>query len=376
MCGISHVQERIDSLTMEIKNPNMVGSGFISFPPQKRFEQPMVFQPPTVSHIEHPEEYTQYFTATGAAAAAGAPAAPRPAAAAPPPAAVRPHPSYQGSAPPQQQQQQQQPPRAPVTAYGQGVNGPSRNEPDSNGFRAVGRPGAHGQGYNGAQAPSASTGNRAVVDANGRPRGPAPTGPQQSGRSQPAATPTQSRPATGAPSGVRPAQANGGHAPTGAQQRPASAAYTSNASVPGSNPHQAVNNALSSMRHVPQQASSEHQVRGPQTPHQSSSHDTQRGSSAAQPHANAHGPYRGPGNGSSAPPRAAATAPARPHMPPTAGPGHAAPRPAPVAPAPVPKPVAVPEEDDQDDEGPDGVKMTASQRKRLRKKTRDDKGRV
>ncbi|MEW5299255.1 MAG: hypothetical protein WDW36_002288 [Sanguina aurantia] len=363
MCGISHVQERIDSLTMEIKNPNMVGSGFISFPPQKRFEQPMVFQPPTVSqqvllrqlvhqpHLvprqQHPHLLQSDLTLH---------------------TRDQHHHSSSSSS--------SSLPRAPVTAYGQGVNGPSRNEPDSNGFRAVGRPGAHGQGYNGAQAPSASTGNRAVVDANGRPRGPAPTGPQQSGRSQPAATPTQSRPATGAPSGVRPAQANGGHAPTGAQQRPASAAYTSNASVPGSNPHQAVNNALSSMRHVPQQASSEHQVRGPQTPHQSSSHDTQRGSSAAQPHANAHGPYRGPGNGSSAPPRAAATAPARPHMPPTAGPGHAAPRPAPVAPAPVPKPVAVPEEDDQDDEGPDGVKMTASQRKRLRKKTRDDKGRV
>lgn len=39
----------IDDMTMKITNPNVVGSGFISFPPQKPFEKPVFFQPPTVS---------------------------------------------------------------------------------------------------------------------------------------------------------------------------------------------------------------------------------------------------------------------------------------------------------------------------------------
>lgn len=43
------LNHRIDDLTMKITNPNVVGSGFIAFPPQKPFEKPVFFQPPTVS---------------------------------------------------------------------------------------------------------------------------------------------------------------------------------------------------------------------------------------------------------------------------------------------------------------------------------------
>jgi hypothetical protein len=42
-------QERVDDQTMKITNPNVVGSGFIAFPPQRPFEKPLFFQPPTVS---------------------------------------------------------------------------------------------------------------------------------------------------------------------------------------------------------------------------------------------------------------------------------------------------------------------------------------
>ncbi len=34
---------------MKITNPNMVGSGYIAFPPQRPFEKPVFVQPPTVS---------------------------------------------------------------------------------------------------------------------------------------------------------------------------------------------------------------------------------------------------------------------------------------------------------------------------------------
>lgn len=32
-----------------MQNPNVVGSGFIAFPPQKPFEKPLIVQPPTVA---------------------------------------------------------------------------------------------------------------------------------------------------------------------------------------------------------------------------------------------------------------------------------------------------------------------------------------
>ncbi|KIY94466.1 hypothetical protein MNEG_13497 [Monoraphidium neglectum] len=41
-------QEKIDAMTMEIKVP-VLGSGYIQLPPQKRFEKPLVMQPPTVA---------------------------------------------------------------------------------------------------------------------------------------------------------------------------------------------------------------------------------------------------------------------------------------------------------------------------------------
>ena len=32
-----------------MQNPNIVGSGYIAFPPQKPFEKPLIVQPPTVA---------------------------------------------------------------------------------------------------------------------------------------------------------------------------------------------------------------------------------------------------------------------------------------------------------------------------------------
>lgn len=57
-------QDRIDAQTMRIENPNIVGSGYIQFPPQRPFEKPVQMQPPTVAHLEYPQEYQQY-TSTG-----------------------------------------------------------------------------------------------------------------------------------------------------------------------------------------------------------------------------------------------------------------------------------------------------------------------
>lgn len=65
-------QDRIDAQTMRIENPNIVGSGYIQFPPQRPFEKPVQVQPPTVAHLEYPQEYQQY---TGAAQPASRPAA-------------------------------------------------------------------------------------------------------------------------------------------------------------------------------------------------------------------------------------------------------------------------------------------------------------
>lgn len=53
-------QDRIDEQTMRIENPNIVGSGYIQFPPQRPFEKPVQVQPPTVAHLEYPQEYQQY----------------------------------------------------------------------------------------------------------------------------------------------------------------------------------------------------------------------------------------------------------------------------------------------------------------------------
>ncbi|CAL5223856.1 g6442 [Coccomyxa viridis] len=53
-------QERIDAATLEIKNPNVVGSGYIQHPPQKPFAAPLQMQPPTVAHFEFPDEYSKY----------------------------------------------------------------------------------------------------------------------------------------------------------------------------------------------------------------------------------------------------------------------------------------------------------------------------
>ncbi|DBB17638.1 hypothetical protein WJX82_007952 [Trebouxia sp. C0006] len=65
-------QDRIDAQTMRIENPNIVGSGYIQFPPQRPFEKPVQVQPPTVAHLEYPQEYQQY---SGAAQPASRPAA-------------------------------------------------------------------------------------------------------------------------------------------------------------------------------------------------------------------------------------------------------------------------------------------------------------
>eukprot|EP01026_Neomeris_dumetosa_P080772 TRINITY_DN8990_c0_g1_i10.p1 TRINITY_DN8990_c0_g1~~TRINITY_DN8990_c0_g1_i10.p1 ORF type:complete len:459 (-),score=25.97 TRINITY_DN8990_c0_g1_i10:14-1213(-) len=52
-------QELIDSQTMKINNPNIMGSGFIQHPPQRPFQQPIVYQPPSVAHLEYPQEYME-----------------------------------------------------------------------------------------------------------------------------------------------------------------------------------------------------------------------------------------------------------------------------------------------------------------------------
>ncbi|KAA6417148.1 hypothetical protein WJX79_008234 [Trebouxia sp. C0005] len=65
-------QDRIDAQTMRIENPNIVGSGYIQFPPQRPFEKPVQVQPPTVAHLEYPQEYQQY---SGSAQPASRPAA-------------------------------------------------------------------------------------------------------------------------------------------------------------------------------------------------------------------------------------------------------------------------------------------------------------
>eukprot|EP00955_Chlamydomonas_euryale_P052871 355301-Chlamydomonas_euryale.AAC.7 len=35
--------------SLSLQHPNVVGSGYISFPPQQRFEKPLLVQPPTIS---------------------------------------------------------------------------------------------------------------------------------------------------------------------------------------------------------------------------------------------------------------------------------------------------------------------------------------
>jgi hypothetical protein len=54
-----------------------VGSGYIQLPPQRRFEKPALFQPPTVAHLDHPDEYRNVpgVAPGGPARPAGGPAA-------------------------------------------------------------------------------------------------------------------------------------------------------------------------------------------------------------------------------------------------------------------------------------------------------------
>ncbi|BDA48670.1 hypothetical protein COCOBI_12-3520 [Coccomyxa sp. Obi] len=53
-------QERIDAMTVEISNPNVMGSGYIQHPPQRPFEKPLEVQPPTVAQFDFPTEYSHY----------------------------------------------------------------------------------------------------------------------------------------------------------------------------------------------------------------------------------------------------------------------------------------------------------------------------
>ncbi|KAK9917154.1 hypothetical protein WJX75_001363 [Coccomyxa subellipsoidea] len=53
-------QERIDAMTVQISNPNIVGSGYIQHPPQRPFERPLEMQPPTVAQFDFPAEYSRY----------------------------------------------------------------------------------------------------------------------------------------------------------------------------------------------------------------------------------------------------------------------------------------------------------------------------
>mmetsp|Transcript_29823 Transcript_29823/g.54633 ORF Transcript_29823/g.54633 Transcript_29823/m.54633 type:complete len:373 (-) Transcript_29823:967-2085(-) len=98
--GISQtVQERIDLLTIKIDNPNVVGSGFIQLPPQRPFEKPVYTQPPTVAHLAHPEQYQDWLAKQAKiGASTGAPTSQSTPIAAPQ-SAPRPAPTY--GAPPQ-----------------------------------------------------------------------------------------------------------------------------------------------------------------------------------------------------------------------------------------------------------------------------------
>lgn len=160
-------QERIDNLTMKIDNPNIVGSGYIPLPPQKRFERPLMLQPPTISHLEFPEEYSDYTMNNGQAAKppSGPPTNPQPAGAR---VVTVPHPNHVSN------QSRQPIPYGTTPANGgpSGVRGPlngySRPEvnhpqstyrpPHSNGgvphYAPAPRPAAPAQGYPGPCAPA------------------------------------------------------------------------------------------------------------------------------------------------------------------------------------------------------------------------------
>ncbi|EFJ43345.1 hypothetical protein VOLCADRAFT_106826 [Volvox carteri f. nagariensis] len=48
----------VGSVAGILQNPNVVGSGYIQFPPQRPFEKPVVFQPPTVAAVQPPPAYS------------------------------------------------------------------------------------------------------------------------------------------------------------------------------------------------------------------------------------------------------------------------------------------------------------------------------
>mmetsp|Transcript_15853 Transcript_15853/g.61806 ORF Transcript_15853/g.61806 Transcript_15853/m.61806 type:complete len:308 (-) Transcript_15853:290-1213(-) len=121
-------QARIDDMTMQIKNAHLrVGSGFIQYPPQRPFAQPVQVQPPTLSQNEYPEEWKNV--------------------------------NAKPAAPPQRPPQQQAPPQQ---QYGGGYGYPSQNQPPAqNGYANYGQaPAANGYAQNGygqyGQAPSAN----------------------------------------------------------------------------------------------------------------------------------------------------------------------------------------------------------------------------
>lgn len=53
--GFRAAYERNESaaLWLRLQNPNIVGSGYIQFPPQRPFEKPVQVQPPTVAVSLH-----------------------------------------------------------------------------------------------------------------------------------------------------------------------------------------------------------------------------------------------------------------------------------------------------------------------------------
>mmetsp|Transcript_10726 Transcript_10726/g.48353 ORF Transcript_10726/g.48353 Transcript_10726/m.48353 type:complete len:660 (-) Transcript_10726:221-2200(-) len=123
-------QARIDDMTMQIKNAHLrVGSGFIQYPPQRPFAQPVQVQPPTLSQNEYPEEWKNV--------------------------------NAKPVAPPQRPPQQQAPPQQQQQQYG-GYGYPSQNQPPAqNGYANYGQaPTANGYAQNGygqyGQAPSAN----------------------------------------------------------------------------------------------------------------------------------------------------------------------------------------------------------------------------
>ena len=161
----------------------MQGSGFIAFPPQRRFEKPLLVQPPTISHIDHPEEWK------GVAPPPVAGGSQLPRAGPPPNSAPQYRPPVNAQAPPQQY---------------------ATRPPAQNGVVPQPRPYQAPHGSAAAAAAAAAAATAAVAPQFRQPQ------PQPQAR---APAPSQARPAQYAP--AAPAPAAHSRAPITTASRPA-----------------------------------------------------------------------------------------------------------------------------------------------------------